>query len=148
MMFPVHRVGKKRANWEVGIFFPFLFFLFHRQGCTEKKFFKLYKKKFQSALFSPLRRWTGNNFLFKGGLWLRTQRQSILLPLCFGVPALYFLAGGEVVLHAFGNAFILVQDVRVFVSKARTQVGQAQRRVTLKRVGNIHKIAMSLRDNT
>ena len=25
-------------------------------------------KKFQSALFSPLGRWTGNNFLFKGGL--------------------------------------------------------------------------------
>ena len=26
------------------------------------------KKKFQSALFSPLGRWTGNDFLFKGGL--------------------------------------------------------------------------------
>ena len=25
-------------------------------------------KKFQSALFRPLGRWTGNNFLFKGGL--------------------------------------------------------------------------------
>ena len=26
------------------------------------------KKKFQSALFSPLGRWAGNNFSFKGGL--------------------------------------------------------------------------------
>ena len=26
------------------------------------------KKKFQSALFSPPGRWTGNNFLFKDGL--------------------------------------------------------------------------------
>ena len=26
------------------------------------------KKKSQSALFSPPGRWTGNNFLFKGGL--------------------------------------------------------------------------------
>ena len=26
------------------------------------------KKKFQSALISPLGRWTGNTFLFKGGL--------------------------------------------------------------------------------
>ena len=69
------------------------------------------KKKLQSALFSPLGRWTGNNFLFKGGLWLRTQRQHTLLPLCFGVPALYFLAGGKVVLHAFGNAFILIEDM-------------------------------------
>ena len=31
------------------------------------------KKKSQLALFSPPGRWTGNNFLFKGGL-------SILLP--------------------------------------------------------------------
>ena len=33
-------------------------------------------KKFQSALFSPLGRWTGNNFLFEGGL-----RPSLLVKL-------------------------------------------------------------------
>ena len=35
------------------------------------------KKKFQSALFSQLGRWTGNNFLFKGGLRV-IQRVDIL----------------------------------------------------------------------
>ena len=29
---------------------------------------KIMKKKSQSALFSPPGRWTGNTFLFKGGL--------------------------------------------------------------------------------
>ena len=31
-------------------------------------FFKYEKKEFQSALFRPLGRWTGNKFLFQGGL--------------------------------------------------------------------------------
>ena len=31
------------------------------------------KKKFHPALFSPPGWWTGNDFLFKGGLCLRTQ---------------------------------------------------------------------------
>ena len=31
---------------------------------------KSHQKKFQAALFCPPGRWTGNNFLFKGGLRL------------------------------------------------------------------------------
>ena len=34
------------------------------------------KKEFQSALFSPLGLWTGNNSLVKGGLRSVTLRQS------------------------------------------------------------------------
>ena len=56
---------------EVGRFFHFL--IFHWLECTEKiegkeTFSNIMKKKFQSGLFSPLGRWTRNNFLFKGGL--------------------------------------------------------------------------------
>ena len=36
----------------------------------KKLFKKIMKKKFQSALFSPLGQWTGNNFSFKVGLRL------------------------------------------------------------------------------
>ena len=48
-------------------FFP-IFFFFYKLECTggEKKKKKFLK--FQSALFSPPGRWTGNNYLFKGGL--------------------------------------------------------------------------------
>ena len=38
-------------------------------------FFKKQEKKFQSALFSPRGRWTGNNLLFKGGLMLHVVYQ-------------------------------------------------------------------------
>ena len=34
----------------------------------KKKIENVKKKKLQSALFSPPGRWTGNHFLFKGGL--------------------------------------------------------------------------------
>ena len=44
--------------------------MYRGKGKKQKRKFEenLKKKKFQSALFSPLGRWTGNNFLFKGGL--------------------------------------------------------------------------------
>ena len=57
-------------------FFPNFFFykVEYTGGKVKKKKMKLKlklkyeKKEFQSALFNPLGRWTGNNFLFKGGL--------------------------------------------------------------------------------
>ena len=57
--------GQKKASWEV-----WDFFINHNvQGEVKKEFSEnLKKKKFQSALFSPLRRWTGNNFSLEGGL--------------------------------------------------------------------------------
>ena len=33
------------------------------------------EKKFQSDLFSPLGQWTGNNFLFKGGLSIEKRME-------------------------------------------------------------------------
>ena len=35
-LFPVSRVGKNKASREVGIFFFFLFLIFHRLECTKK----------------------------------------------------------------------------------------------------------------
>ena len=35
------------------------------------------KKKYQSALFSPLGRWTGNNFSFKVGLVLYSSMVAL-----------------------------------------------------------------------
>ena len=53
-------------------FFPnFIFYRLEYTGGKSKKiniFFPKKKKKFQSALFSPPGRWTGNHFLFKAGL--------------------------------------------------------------------------------
>ena len=37
------------------------------------------KKRFQSALFSPLGQWTGNNFVFKGDLRVNYQAASLAL---------------------------------------------------------------------
>ena len=75
-VFPVRRVTPKKASREVGIF---IFSVFHfsltRMNWEdwEKKLFecffsKIMKKKFHPALCSPPGRWTGNHFLFKGGL--------------------------------------------------------------------------------
>ena len=36
------------------------------------------REKFQSALFSPPGRYTGNNFLFKGGLSADVQRVTVI----------------------------------------------------------------------
>ena len=71
-MFPVSRVGKKKPVGRSGIFF-FSNFIFYKLECTggkreKKKNLKIGKKKFQSALFSPPGRWTGNDFLFEDGL--------------------------------------------------------------------------------
>ena len=41
------------------------------------------KKKFHQALFSPPGRWTGNHFLFKGGLKCRRKKHLlVLIPYC------------------------------------------------------------------
>ena len=50
-------------------FFFFPNFIFYKLECKVGRSIKK-KKKFQSALFSPHGRWTGNDFLFKGGLTL------------------------------------------------------------------------------
>ena len=77
-VFPVRRVTPKKASREVGIFFPsvFHFSLTRMTEKIEKKttfFLKNKKKKFHPALFSPPGRWTGNHFLFKGGLIFDTE---------------------------------------------------------------------------
>ena len=41
-------------------------------------FENMIKKKFQSALFRPLGRWAGNNFLFKGGLLVPFRNYELL----------------------------------------------------------------------
>ena len=46
-------------------------------GGKVKFFGKDEKKKFQSAFLDPPGRYTGNNFLFKGGLMLTTGHQVI-----------------------------------------------------------------------
>ena len=71
--FPVGRVGKKNS-WKVGIFF-FSNFFFFKLECTggevKKKLFEKMKKKVLSAVLDPPGRYTGNYFLFKGGLILQ-----------------------------------------------------------------------------
>ena len=73
-LFPVGRVGKKKASREVGNLFSFFSpnFIFykleHSGGKVKKKKDFENRKKFQYALFSPPGRWTGNNFLFEDGL--------------------------------------------------------------------------------
>ena len=42
--------------------------MYRRKSKKKKKFFEKMQKKFQSALLDPPGRYTGNNFLFKGGL--------------------------------------------------------------------------------
>ena len=70
------RVGEKTASREVGNFF-FPNFFFFKLECIGGIFFffiggifvvEKMKKKFHSALLDPPSRYTGNNFLFKGGL--------------------------------------------------------------------------------
>ena len=51
-------------------------------GKKKIKKFRYEKKEFQSALCMPLGRWTGNNFLFKGGL-MGTSRELLLIPKTF-----------------------------------------------------------------
>ena len=73
---------KKRQVGRPGFFYFFPNLFFYKLECTErgrkKKFENLKKKKFQSALFSPLGRWTENNSLSKGGLrhanWVYRER--------------------------------------------------------------------------
>ena len=49
------------------------------RGEGKKKIcFENIKKEFQSALFRSLWRWTGNNFLFKGGLSITTHSPGIV----------------------------------------------------------------------
>ena len=63
--------AKKRPVGRSGFSFP-NFFLYKLEctggGVKKISFENMKTKKFQSALFSPLWRWTGNNSLFKGGL--------------------------------------------------------------------------------
>ena len=89
MCFLFCRVGKKTASREVGIFFFFfLISFFYKLECTGEKgkisFENMKKKKFQSALFSPLGRRTGNNFLFKGGLSSRLLHSEFRVPTAQG----------------------------------------------------------------
>ena len=49
-----------------GYIYFFIISFFYKLEC------KYEKKKFQSALFSPLGWWTGNYFFFKGGLRVTT----------------------------------------------------------------------------
>ena len=53
------------ASQEVGIFF-FLISFFYKLKCTGGKVKKFFFEK--SAILDPPGRYTGNNFLFKGGL--------------------------------------------------------------------------------
>ena len=74
LSFPVGRVGKKAASRSVGNFLFFPNFLFHKLECMGEKggtFFFFLNMKKKSALFSPLGRWTGNNFSFLDGLTSR-----------------------------------------------------------------------------
>ena len=71
-VFPVGRVGIIYASREVGIFFFLIsFFVYTRMywggGSKKNILFENMKKIFQSALFSPIGRWTGNYILLKGG---------------------------------------------------------------------------------
>ena len=53
-------------------------------GGSKKKIENMKKKKFQLALFSPLRRWTGNKTLFTGGLGQKEgQMHSCNVVVCF-----------------------------------------------------------------
>ena len=70
--------GKKKLPvGRSGIFCFSSSFIFYKLECTwgevkkKNKNENMKKKKFQLALFSPLGRWTGNNFLFKGGPMLK-----------------------------------------------------------------------------
>ena len=66
--------GGKGPVGRESFFFFFPNFIFYKIECTGGGGgIKIYenmeekKKEFQSALFSPLERWTGNNFSIKGG---------------------------------------------------------------------------------
>ena len=91
--FPVSRVGKKTDSRLVGslLFFPLISF-FINKNVQREKVKKIWggegilKKEFQSALFSPLGWWTGNNFLFKGGLMgIPLSRLMYITTVCYNV---------------------------------------------------------------
>ena len=76
--------GKKEPIGRSGFFFLifFIFSIFHfsvtRMLRKKKLFSKTMKKKFQSALFSLLGRWTANYFLFKGGVITKGSYYSFI----------------------------------------------------------------------
>ena len=68
--FPVHQKSQSVGRDFFVFILIFLLTRIYRKYKREKNFFqkKKRKKKFQSALLRPVAQWTGNNFLFKGGL--------------------------------------------------------------------------------